>query len=232
MAIRRPGCSGQRAEAIAMQMRSSAYGLFVCLAVLALAGLPTAAAAEDFTCVRQSGDLTITECSRAIDSHLYAGRALARLHADRGVAYQAQGDLDHAMADFTESLRADPTYARAYYNRGVIWYRKRDPDRAIADYSEAIRLDPKSDKTAYAYINRGTIWVEKGELDRAIADFDQAIRLDPKDTQAYYNRGIAREKKRSLREALADFKMHSQLVPSDPDGLMAVERILKELSAR
>ena len=104
---------------------------------------------------------------------------------------------------------------------------KGDLDRAIADYSEAIRLDPKS---GHAYLNRGSAWGTKGDLDRAIADFDQAIRLDPKDAQAYYNRGIAWEKKRSLRKALADFKMHSQLAPSDPEGLKAVEGVLKELS--
>ena len=73
---------------------------------------------------------------------------------------------------------------------------------------------------------------DKGDFDRAIKDFVQAFRLDPKDAQAYYDRGMAWEKKRSLREALADFKMHSQLAPSDPDGLEAVRRISKELSAR
>jgi tetratricopeptide (TPR) repeat protein len=72
----------------------------------------------------------------------------------------------------------------------------------------------------------------KGDLDQAIADYNQAIRLDPKDTKAYYNRGMAWEKKRSLQAALADFKMHSQLAPSDLDGLTAVKRVSKELSAR
>jgi hypothetical protein len=31
---------------------------------------------------------------------------------------------------------------------------------------------------------------------------------------------------------LADFKMYSQLAPSDLDGLTAVKRVSKELSAR
>ncbi len=80
--------------------------------------------------------------------------------------------------------------------------------------------------------NRGSAWGTRGDLDRAIADYNQAIRLDPKDTKAYYNRGIAWEKKRSLQAALADFKVHAQLAPSDPDGLKAVKRVSKELSAR
>ena len=75
-------------------------------------------------------------------------------------------------------------------------------------------------------------WANKGDFDRAIADFDQAIQLDPKNTKAYYNRGMAWEKKRSLQAALADFKVHAQLAPSDPDGLKAVKRVSKELSAR
>ena len=280
-----------------MQMRSSTYRFFACLAVVALAGLPMVAAADEWdTCVKLSDDLAVTGCSRAINSHQYTGRSLARHYARRGGAYQAQGDLDHAMADFNKSIRVDPTYPSAYNNRGIAWYRRGDLNRAIADYDQAIRLDPKYE---YAYANRGAAWATKGDLDRAIADFaqavrlgpkippptttaaslgnprttstgrsrtsakrsgsirnmgsptstaaapgtkgdfdraiadfGQAIRLDPKDAQAYYNRGIAWEKKRSLQEALADFKMHSQLAPSDPDGLQAVERVLKELSAR
>jgi hypothetical protein len=42
----------------------------------------------------------------------------------------------------------------------------------------------------------------------------------------------ARAQQRSLQAALADFKMHSQLAPSDLDGLTAVKRVSKELSAR
>jgi tetratricopeptide (TPR) repeat protein len=166
-----------------MRMRSSGCWSFACLAVMALAGLPTAAAAGDWEpCEAQSGELAVAGCSRAIDSHQYTGRDLARLYASRGVAYLAQGDLDHAMADYNESTRLDPTYARAYYDRGITWYRTGDFDRAIADYSEAIRLDQNDE---YAYVNRGSAWRAKGEFDRATADFDQAIRLDPKDATAY-----------------------------------------------
>ena len=213
-----------------MQMRSSAYWLFTCLAVVGLAGLPTVAAADDRdTCGKESGDLAVAGCSRAIDSHQYTGRSLARLYAGRGVTYLAQGDLDHAMADFNESMRVDPTYARAYNDRGITWYRTGDLDRAIADYDQAIRLNPKDAK---AYYNRGVAWSDKGNLDRAIADYSEAILLNPKHASSYYNRGVAWVKKRSLQKALADFETYSQLVPSDPDGPKSVERVKKELSAR
>jgi tetratricopeptide (TPR) repeat protein len=138
------GCSTNMRRPHAMQMRSSTYCFFACLAVVALAGLRMAAAADDWgACVKQSDDLAVAECSRAIDTHQYTGRSLAQLYARRGGAYQARGDLDHAMADFNESIRVDPTYPAAYNDRGITWYRTGDLDRAIADYDQAIRLDPK-----------------------------------------------------------------------------------------
>src|SRR5262245_27720092 len=196
----------------AMQMRSSTYRLFACLAVVALAGLPMVAAADEWDeCVKLSDDLAVAGCSRAIDSHQYTGRSLARLYARRGGAYQAQGDLDRAMADFNESMRIDPTYPSAYNNRGINWYRRGDLDRAIADYDQAIQLDPKYE---YAYANRGAAWATKGDLGRAIADFDQAVRLDPKDAEAYYNRGLAWEIKGNLDRAIADFNQAIRLDPT------------------
>src|SRR5215510_13690782 len=195
----------------AMQKRSSTYRLFAYLAVAALVGLPMVAAADEWdACVKLSDDLAVAGCSRAIDSHQYTGRSLARLYTRRGGAYQAQGDLDHAMADFNESMRVDPTYPAAYNNRGITWYRRGDLDRAIADYDQAIRLDPKYE---YAYANRGAAWATKGDLDRAIADFDQAVRLDPKDAEAYYNRGLAWKAKGDLDRAIAHYSEAIRLSP-------------------
>jgi tetratricopeptide (TPR) repeat protein len=106
---------------------------------------------------------------------------------------------------------------------------KDDLDRAIADYNQAIQLNPKYGR---AYVNRGSAWGTRGDLDQAIADYNQAILLDSKDTKAYCNRGMVWEKKHGLQAALADFKMHAQLAPSDLDGLTAVKRVSKKLSAR
>ena len=166
-----------------MQMRFSTYRVLACMAVVVLAGLPRVAAADEGdSCVKLSDDLAVAGCSRAIDSRQYTGRSLARLYARRGGAYQTQGDLNRAMADFNESMRIDPTYPAAYSNRGNIWYHKGEFNRAIADYNQAIQLDPKYGS---AYMNRGSALGSKGDFDRAIADFYQAIQLDPKDAEAY-----------------------------------------------
>src|SRR5258708_38035408 len=166
-----------------MQMRFSTYRLLACMAVVVLAGLPRLAGAGEWdSCVKLSDDLAVAGCSRAIDSNQYTGRSLARLYARRGGAYQTQGDLNHAMADFNESMRIDPTYPSAYSNRGNTWYRRGDFDRAIVDYNQAIQLDPKY---GTAYSNRGSAWAAKRNLHRPFADLNQTIQLDPNDPEAY-----------------------------------------------
>ena len=162
-----------------MQMRFSTCRLLACMAVVVLAGLPGVAAADEWdSCVKLSDDLAVAGCSRAIDSRQYAGRSLARLYARRGGAYQAQGDVNRAIADYNESMRIDPTYPAAYNNRGNTWYHRGDFDRAIADYNQAIQLDPKDTK---AYYNRGMAWEKKRSLQAALADFKMHAQLAPSD---------------------------------------------------
>jgi tetratricopeptide (TPR) repeat protein len=52
------------------------------------------------------------------------------------------GDIDRAIADFTQVIRLNPTDAMAYNNRGKAYTDKKDYARAIADFTEALRLDP------------------------------------------------------------------------------------------
>jgi lipoprotein NlpI len=163
-----------------MQMRSSAYWLFACLAVVALAGSPMAAA-ERFddtdTCVKQSGDVAIAACSRTIVSGEFRGAELAPFYVARGLHYKDNRDLDRAIADLDQAIRLDPKDAGAYGNRGDAWRAKGDLDRAIADYDEAIRINPKN---AFWYFNRGVGNLYAGALPKALADLNQASELQPR----------------------------------------------------
>ena len=198
-----------------MQMRSSAYWLFACLAVVALAGLPTVAAADDAdTCAKQSGDVAIAACSRAIASGQFSGGELAAIYVSRGVEYKNKRGLDRAVADFDQAIRLDPKNTDVYTIRGMAWEAKGDLDRAIADFDQAIRLDPKNTD---AYTVRGTAWEAKGDLDRAIADYDQAIRIDPKKTGAYTVRGVAWAAKGDLDRAIADYDQAIRIDPKNTD---------------
>jgi tetratricopeptide (TPR) repeat protein len=85
-----------------------------------------------------------------------------------------RSDFEHAIEDFSEAIKLDPTQAFVFHSRGIVYHNQRQLDRAIADYNEAIRLDPK---LATAYVNRGRAFQDLGEVDRAMADFAQAKKL-------------------------------------------------------
>ncbi len=135
---------------------------------------------------------------------------IAYPYYNRGLAWQAKGDIDKALADYEESIRLDPKHANAYIARGNVWWAKGDHAKAQADYEESIRLDPKS---ANAYIGRGNAWQSKGDLAKAQADYEEAIRLDPKHANAYIGRGNVWWAKGDHAEAQAAFDEAIRLDP-------------------
>jgi tetratricopeptide (TPR) repeat protein len=137
-----------------------------------------------------------------------AGRV--RRILNRGWVHLTAGELDKAVADYTEAIRLDPKNARAYDGRGDAYFGKTDWNAAIADYTEAIRLDPKS---ILPYHNRGRAYLSKGDYDAAVADCTEAIRLDPKCVWAYNNRGVAYFGKCDWDTAIADYTEAIRLDP-------------------
>ena len=112
-----------------------------------------------------------------------------------------KGDLDGAIAHFTEAIHLDPKCAVAYNNRGAIYKDKREFTKAVADFDAAIRLDPGY---ADAYFNRGVARVKQGHLDQAIADYTEVLRLKPHFVQAYLGRANAYEEQGEKEKAEAD----------------------------
>ena len=96
----------------------------------------------------------------------------AKAYSGRAIVYGDRGDLDKAVADFTESIRLYSTLPEVRYNRGKAYLQKADPDKAIADFTQSISLDPRHADT---YENRGSAYSLKGDLNKAISDFTQAI---------------------------------------------------------
>lgn len=93
----------------------------------------------------------------------------------RGIAWNAAGDHDKAIADFSEAIRLAPADALQFRNRGNCWTAKGDHASAIKDYSEAIRLNPRD---AISYYNRGLAWYAGKDWQKSIEDCRKAIELD------------------------------------------------------
>jgi tetratricopeptide (TPR) repeat protein len=79
----------------------------------------------------------------------------AAAYLTRAHVWQKTGDLDRAIADYSEALRLNPANDTAFVNRGWAYSLMGQTDEAIADYTEALRHNPDN---ALAYINRGNLY--------------------------------------------------------------------------
>ena len=65
-------------------------------------------------CMHAQGDAKLTACTRVIESGRWQDTNLARAYGNRGIAKQAKGDLDGAIADYDRAIELDPKFAHAY----------------------------------------------------------------------------------------------------------------------
>jgi tetratricopeptide (TPR) repeat protein len=146
-------------------------------------------------------DLIIAGCTAVIQRHTDPPRRLAIALNNRGVAFKAKGDFDHALQDYDKSIQLDPHAAHHYNNRGVIYRIKGDLVRAVEEYGKAIVLKP--DYIA-AYYNRALAYRDMGQLNNALADFNSALQVNPYNEYALYQRGLLKQKMNDLQGAAAD----------------------------
>jgi lipoprotein NlpI len=206
-------------DSVTIKAEFSAQAPFFC--IIRAAGPPLGLAACTNSSV--SMDVAIAACTSVIKSGELHGADYAKAFRGRGNAYMRKGNHDHAIADYTEAMRLNPSLAHVYLNRrGYAYHAKGEYDRAIADYDEAIRMNPNY---ALAYHDRGFAHFAKGEHDRAIADYTEAIRLGQQHASSYRNgeqhltshrnRAIAYLYIGSPVKAQADLEMAAQLTPKD-----------------
>ena len=104
----------------------------------------------------------------------------AALAVEKGNALFEKGDLDAAIAAFTEAIRLDPKSVMAYLGRGIAYSKKANskmPDFAKpgVEQGEAMTIYEQTTK-------------------KAMADYEQAIRINKKEVEAYVARRVAADK--------------------------------------
>jgi tetratricopeptide (TPR) repeat protein len=153
-------------------------------------------------CAGNDPDQVIAACTRIIQDKQDSADNHGVGYSNRAGAFQLKGEIDRAIADYSEAIKLVPNYGRRYYRRGLAYSQKGDFDRAIADYNTAIRIEPDF---AEAYVFRAFAHHAKGNYDLAIADYDALLRIQPEDAAlARYGRGIAKLRKGDKASGEAD----------------------------
>lgn len=63
-------------------------------------------------------------------------------YVDRGLAYGTKGDLQHAIADFTSAIAANPNQPLAYHHRITAYLATNELEKVLADYDKLRALRP------------------------------------------------------------------------------------------
>jgi len=153
-------------------------------------------------CSSGNDELVIRGCTGLIQSSRLDRKNKSVAYLTRGNAFVRQGDLDNAIADFTEAARRNPRSLAAFYNRGNAYIVQEKFDQAILDFSRAISLQPDH---ALSYAGRGNAYLGKGDTKRAIAEYDKALEIDPDNTQAAANRALAYTRDGDIGGVLRNF---------------------------
>ncbi|MEG4806181.1 tetratricopeptide repeat protein [Microcoleus sp. F8-D3] len=95
------------------------------------------------------------------------------------LAKSEAGDIQGAIADYTEAIRLNPNYAKAHNKLGIIRARNlKDYPAAKADFDRAIEINPNYGD---AYYNRARVREFLEDKPGAIADYHKAAELYQKD---------------------------------------------------
>ena len=153
-------------------------------------------------CTSEDPERSIAGCSALIQSGQQTGINLAKAFYGRGSAYAQKGDYDHAIQDYDQTVRLNPSLANAFYGRGWAYEHKDDYNHAIQDFNQALRLNPD---LAIAVRERGLAYTHKGDYEQAIRDYTEALRLNQSDPIGFYNRGLAHAHQGDHDHAIQDY---------------------------
>jgi Flp pilus assembly protein TadD len=121
----------------------------------------------------------------------------------KGLDKHDKGDLEGAVADYSEAARLHPNYSRPFNNRGNIYFYKGMYKEALADFNQALSLDPGVFET---WNNRGNAKAMLSDLPGALGDYEKSLNLKPDYGEAYKNRGLVKMMQGDTAAAVSDWK--------------------------
>ena len=188
--------------------------------ILTIIAVTTLSAIGTISC-NQNDDVLVTEIAISPPNRRVAETSPAGNLYVKAKNQHIKGNLQDAIATYTEAIELDQEYGAVYNSRGLAYFDSGDKQKAIADYNRAIDLSPSD---AEAYNNRGNALAALGDRQRAIADynrgnaraalgdnngaiedFNEAINLNSRFAIVYNNRGNARAALGDSKGAIADY---------------------------
>jgi len=127
---------------------------------------------------------------RILDQAIAGGKDLEEAHELRGDIRAMSGDLDGAIADFTEVIKLDPSKASVREKRAQFRLFRRDSTGALEDLNSAISLGSRTERN---FVDRARVRGDVGDITGAKSDFQTALGLNPNLASAHVGLGVLYE---------------------------------------
>lgn len=147
--------------------------------------------------------------NHAIKSGQLQPRGLSLAYFVRGLAHHSTNRFSAASADYTASVRNDPTNHLAYHSRGLVRSVQNDNLGAIADLNAAIQIRP----TFTSHYVRGLVNLRLRRIDEAYSDASAVLSMRPDRYHGYYLRGLTHHFRGQRRLAASDYRRALEINP-------------------
>ena len=145
----------------------------------------------------------------------------ATQHLQTGLALERQQDLDGAIREFLEAVKAAPDYDLALLNLGDAYMKKSDFADAVPPLKNALERNPSSEEAKRLL---GYALLAQGYAGEAIPYLDQV--------HEYRALGIAQMETGKYADAVTSLLTASAQTPNDPDLLFYLSRASEALSSQ
>jgi tetratricopeptide (TPR) repeat protein len=140
-------------------------------------------------------------------------------HYSLGIALEAEGRLDEAVAEFREAIRVEKA-AKAQKNHCIAVV------AAIRACRAALTIHPNN---VEAHCALGAVLCDdKNDVEGAIREFQAALKIDPKHANTHCNLGVALRKKKDFDGAIREFHAAVALRPNWAEAYRQLGRTLWE----
>src|SRR5262249_55842859 len=141
----------------------------------------------------------------------------------KGIALEAAGDVEAAIAEHERAVQQDPTFVHAHVNLISMYGRVGRPDKAEEHYRAALRLNANLDDLHYNY---GVLLLGKGDEAGAAEAFRRALDVNPNYAEAHNNYAYLLMTQGKLEEAALQYRAAIENKPNYRAAHFNLGRIL------
>jgi len=143
-----------------------------------------------------------------MNSYLQIDPMKHRGYSWRATAYEQDGQLDKALADYRIAIQKSNNYEYRFHSARVL-QKQGKLNEAVAEMTSIIKSNPEEDE---AWNKRGTLYYAMGKYKEAVKDFTEALATNFGSSETLYRaRGRAYEKLGQKELAQKDFKKAEEL---------------------